>query len=324
MDEAHVGSTSESFIDRLKLVQNVPFVMLTATYSRPVRQFITSNQDLFLWDLTDIQWMRNLSSLSKTNFPLDQQDFMNRLHIWARDTSNTITKMYGVDNVVNIIASYVSILGIERLVAPYKKFPKPYWITPKFNETVSNQLFSAFTQDESKGFHLLEHFQVDGKIETLKNSDSLDTWFSTLVDKTKLLAIAKYITPSVLGDVEVESPVKDHETALNRIFRIAKRPSRGVPFSVLFFLDVDTTKSTDKMKFYGDIRQKSMIWASTLNKFSFWRDSFLFVLLPLLKWIFFICNFCIYCFFHFNINFFSLFFNRFEIFIHIFFITSPS
>lgn len=280
MDEAHVGATSETFIKSIKPVHNVPFIMLTATYSRPVRKYIDSNKDLFLWDLPDIQWMRDLGTLTKSDFSLEASS---RFYQWLHDARNPITTMYGIDNVSGRIIPYVELLGVERLVAPYMKFPKPYWISANFNKTVSEQLFAAHRQDESMGFHLLEHFQVNKTtVNTLKNSDKLDTWYEALVDNTKLYAVANYITPRFLGDPKSDSSpstLKEDSKLMNRIFQISKRPSMGKPFSVLFFLDVSSVSNQEKTKYYGNIREKSIVWTSVLQKFSFWNTYFTFVIL---------------------------------------------
>ena len=251
-DEAHLGIKSESVRENFaKAFEQfkMPIVLMSATYSKPARA-LTSDEDLFIWDLQDIQDMRSLPELGYDAFLAQSPDVIRR-YPGVADAIIAKRRQLGE--------------GETQIAYPYVNFPSPNFISLTFAPETIKHL-----RDTGAGYDYTRAFEITRGSPSLLNHDEYTKWGALLTNREDAMRIRQFLTPNQEPEEEAGFlQEKDRKyRALNQIFRIAQktgsRPIAGVPFSILMFMPFGGTSPP--------IGELCRVWASFLRESLYWRE----------------------------------------------------
>lgn len=250
-DEAHVGIGAKPVRDQFQRVFErfkIPIIMMTATYRKPA-VLLDDPRDLFVWDLQDIQEMKDLPTLKLDGFLEKNPGVLQRYPDLARE----------------ILTHRIRLGQTESDIAkPYIDFPTPNFISLTFAPETIKEL-----KDTGTGYDYMKAFQINSNPELLKDSDRFMEWGTLLVNRPDAMNIRQFLTPEQDPDDTFLVKTDRKYRAFNQIFAIAQRtgsrPVIGRPFSVMMFLP------------FGEglpIGELCRIWGSFLLESRYWRDNF--------------------------------------------------
>jgi hypothetical protein len=290
-DEAHRGGitdrTKGAFSAHVK--GNPPFILMTATYKKLLSEggFINKVNDLFIWDLEDIEVMKKLPVIGDTLFTegeLNKQiEGFSKFNMFSR---------YKEEEILKIIRRKLSTgETFESIAKPYVKFPIPYFLSATFSEDVISKLNLHQRGGGRDGFDIADHFKLKdidkAGLDILCDLGRFDEWHKLLKNKQKAIALLDYITPKQFNadelkkvtegsDVEYRPEIKDEDKVLSRIFNITAktmgvnaRPAYGTPFSILMFLPTGQKGQ--------QIGRTCRAWGSLMVQSHYWRNNFIII-----------------------------------------------
>ena len=257
-DEAHIGIRSETVRSNFAKAFaqfNMPIVLMTATYSKTT-PIIASNQDLFIWDLQDVQEMKRLPITGFDEFTANVLDRYSPIAKQVIDQRRALGET------------------AEHLASPYTYFPMPNFISLTFAPDTVKHL-----RDSGTGYDYTAAFEIKKGSPSILNFEESDDWGKLLTNRSQALHLRQFLTPEAEPNAEEDPDFlqgKDRKyRALNQIFRIAhttgSRPVAGVPFSMIMFLPFGPG--------LPPIGELCRVWASFMRESSYWRSKFVFLTL---------------------------------------------
>jgi hypothetical protein len=283
-DEAHRGGITDRTRAALNehIIGKPPFVLMTATYKKLAddeRGYIKAVEDLFIWDIEDIQLMKKLPILGIERFKEGEYNEFRQLKKFG------LFNRYDEKLIVDILNRRVSLgQSLESIVKPYNNFPEPLFLSATFHPKVVEQLKLHQNSGGSEGFNIKEHFEHKSLLdkdtkELLEDKYRWQEWYKILKNIPKAIALRSYLTPNDNGAMldsngpKVEIKIDDKEKLLNRMFAYSQkkmgvnaRPSYGTPFSIIMFLPTGEPGQR--------IGATSRAWGSLLLNSKYWYDNF--------------------------------------------------
>jgi hypothetical protein len=256
-DEAHIGAGSkevQTLLQTMFTSFRSPVIFMTATYKKPVSILNIKPDDLFVWDLYDIQDIKQLPKYGYDAFlEFSQSDLIER---------------YG--DLVRGIFQRRKTLGQtpDDLAAPSLRFPEPVFISPTIQDALQKVVHEE-GYDHTKAFAIQPIKGNETHKELLNDITRWREWKNLLVNGDSYSKdMRDYLT------YESNDSIIQKDSAFKEIFDHSQlhsttRPRNGTPFSVLMFLPM-TTESVGAL---------CRIWGSYMLENKWIRDHFVLLTL---------------------------------------------
>ena len=119
IDEIHDGgcTTKSEEIMTSKSNSYTKFILMTATYEKPIAKFGLQKENCFFWDLEDVRLMKN----------------------WSPESVSRLCEKYG-NSVLDIVREFE--IKKRNIAGDYVKFPEPYMITTSMHQKYYTKLMT--------------------------------------------------------------------------------------------------------------------------------------------------------------------------------------
>ena len=164
VDESHHGVTTKLAKDILKMYGKNSFtVQITATYSKPTKDYNIPKKNWILWDLEDVNICKKINDDEKRNRLIEKHG--------------------------EIIENFLTDYSDEEIIQEYSKYPELFLLTRSINEETIDSVIKE-TQDSDYGYSLKSLFLLKQNnvehIEEFQNEEEiLKMWYTIFGKRNK-------------------------------------------------------------------------------------------------------------------------------------------